>query len=352
MSPLELARNCLEALLHSGQLLVVEDLRRAQGARVRPRLLHVVRRQAPVEADRGVQAPEQGIGRIAKTGHARQCMKRIGCRAGEAPRHRRDRQDRQCGRQTAGRPRRRGRGAGPERREGPRAAPAGIDLAQGDVTDPDSLRRAVDGAEGVFNCMGLFEQWFADPGVFERVNAEGARTVSRPRAVPASDARSTRPPSTSSMPKRVAPCQRTLSPTTRRAPRMSARSSEPRSWCWTEADERDRTRGRQPLERSTALARGRERGSTGRSRRDPPPPARCSTRWDDARLRRRRRRRPPGRLRAREPRASATSSPTATRRCARSSRSPSQKPAVAGFRPPSPRARRGGWRKPAKPSRG
>jgi dihydroflavonol-4-reductase len=55
--------------------------------------------------------------------------------------------------------------------------PAGIELAQGDVTDPDSLRRAVDGAEGVFNCMGLFEQWFADPGVFERVNAEGARSV-------------------------------------------------------------------------------------------------------------------------------------------------------------------------------
>ena len=55
--------------------------------------------------------------------------------------------------------------------------PAGIELAQGDVTDPDSVRRAVDGAEGVFNCMGLFEQWFADPDIFERVNADGARNV-------------------------------------------------------------------------------------------------------------------------------------------------------------------------------
>lgn len=55
--------------------------------------------------------------------------------------------------------------------------PAPVELAQGDVTDPDSVRRAVHGAEGVFNCMGLFEQWFADPGIFERVNAEGARTV-------------------------------------------------------------------------------------------------------------------------------------------------------------------------------
>ena len=55
--------------------------------------------------------------------------------------------------------------------------PAGVELARGDVTDPESLRRAVEGAEGVFNCMGLFEQWFADPGIFERVNAEGARNV-------------------------------------------------------------------------------------------------------------------------------------------------------------------------------
>jgi dihydroflavonol-4-reductase len=55
--------------------------------------------------------------------------------------------------------------------------PSGVALAQGDVTDPDSVRRAVEGVEGVFNCMGLFEQWFADAGIFDRVNAEGARTV-------------------------------------------------------------------------------------------------------------------------------------------------------------------------------
>jgi dihydroflavonol-4-reductase len=55
--------------------------------------------------------------------------------------------------------------------------PPGVELASGDVTEPGSLRRAADGAEGVFNCMGLFEQWFADPGIFERVNAEGAANV-------------------------------------------------------------------------------------------------------------------------------------------------------------------------------
>jgi len=55
--------------------------------------------------------------------------------------------------------------------------PDGIQLARGDVTEPDSIRAAVAGAEGVFNCMGLFEQWFPDPAIFERVNAEGARNV-------------------------------------------------------------------------------------------------------------------------------------------------------------------------------
>jgi dihydroflavonol-4-reductase len=57
------------------------------------------------------------------------------------------------------------------------ALPPGVELAGGDVTDPASVRTAAEGVDGVFNCMGLFEQWFADPGVFERVNAEGARNV-------------------------------------------------------------------------------------------------------------------------------------------------------------------------------
>ena len=55
--------------------------------------------------------------------------------------------------------------------------PEGVELARGDVTDPASLRGAAEGIDGAFNCMGLFEQWFADPGVFDRVNAEGARNV-------------------------------------------------------------------------------------------------------------------------------------------------------------------------------
>jgi dihydroflavonol-4-reductase len=55
--------------------------------------------------------------------------------------------------------------------------PEGIELARGDVAHPASLHAAAEGLDGAFNCMGLFEQWFADPGVFDRVNAEGARNV-------------------------------------------------------------------------------------------------------------------------------------------------------------------------------
>jgi dihydroflavonol-4-reductase len=55
--------------------------------------------------------------------------------------------------------------------------PSGIELARGDVSDPASLRSAAERVDGAFNCMGLFEQWFADPGIFDRINAEGARNV-------------------------------------------------------------------------------------------------------------------------------------------------------------------------------
>lgn len=58
-----------------------------------------------------------------------------------------------------------------------REALPGLELAVGDVTDPASLRDACRAVEGVFNCMGLYEQWLADAEAFDRVNAEGARNV-------------------------------------------------------------------------------------------------------------------------------------------------------------------------------
>jgi dihydroflavonol-4-reductase len=57
--------------------------------------------------------------------------------------------------------------------------PGEIQLAAGDVTDPASLAAAASGIDAAFNCMGIFEQWLADAGEFDRVNAEGARNVVR-----------------------------------------------------------------------------------------------------------------------------------------------------------------------------
>jgi len=55
--------------------------------------------------------------------------------------------------------------------------PESVAIAVGDVTDPESLRRAAEGIEAVVSCMGLFEQYVRNPDVFDRVNAEGARNM-------------------------------------------------------------------------------------------------------------------------------------------------------------------------------
>ncbi|HEX6116538.1 MAG TPA: NAD-dependent epimerase/dehydratase family protein [Solirubrobacterales bacterium] len=55
--------------------------------------------------------------------------------------------------------------------------PAGVELARGDVTEPVTLAAACEGIEGVFNCMGIYEQWLPDDSRFERVNAQGALNV-------------------------------------------------------------------------------------------------------------------------------------------------------------------------------
>ena len=60
----------------------------------------------------------------------------------------------------------------------PRACcPPGVEPVVGDVTDPASLERAVEGCEIVFNAMGLPEQWVRDESIFDRVNAEGTRSL-------------------------------------------------------------------------------------------------------------------------------------------------------------------------------
>ena len=52
--------------------------------------------------------------------------------------------------------------------------PTGVLPVRGDVTEPATLPAAVEGCELVFNAMGLPEQWFADEGIFDRVNAIGS----------------------------------------------------------------------------------------------------------------------------------------------------------------------------------
>jgi nucleoside-diphosphate-sugar epimerase len=55
----------------------------------------------------------------------------------------------------------------------------GINVVRGDVTDPASVRAAMEGCEVVFNAMGMPEQWVRDEGIFERLNARGTETVVR-----------------------------------------------------------------------------------------------------------------------------------------------------------------------------
>ena len=55
--------------------------------------------------------------------------------------------------------------------------PDGVQVLQGDVTDPPSVRAAVEGCELVFNAMGMPEQWVRDESVFERLNARGTENV-------------------------------------------------------------------------------------------------------------------------------------------------------------------------------
>jgi dihydroflavonol-4-reductase len=65
----------------------------------------------------------------------------------------------------------------PDRARG--TLPEGVAVVRGDVTDPGSVRAAVDGCELVFNAMGMPEQWVRDESIFERLNASGTETVVR-----------------------------------------------------------------------------------------------------------------------------------------------------------------------------
>ncbi len=68
---LELGLDPVEPVEQRLELVVVEDPGRAQRPSVGARLADVVGRQAPVEAQRGVELPEDGIGFLLEAGHWR-----------------------------------------------------------------------------------------------------------------------------------------------------------------------------------------------------------------------------------------------------------------------------------------
>ncbi len=53
----------------------------------------------------------------------------------------------------------------------------GMELVQGDLRDPASLRRAVDGCQAVFHVAADYRLWAKDPAVMYRSNVEGTRNL-------------------------------------------------------------------------------------------------------------------------------------------------------------------------------
>jgi dihydroflavonol-4-reductase len=65
------------------------------------------------------------------------------------------------------------------RPESPRLSFQGLDLevAEGDLLDVDSLRRAAKGCEALFHAAALYSFWTPDPQLVYRTNVEGTRNV-------------------------------------------------------------------------------------------------------------------------------------------------------------------------------
>ena len=55
--------------------------------------------------------------------------------------------------------------------------PKNFEILTGDITDYHSLLAAMQGIELVYHAAGLPEQWFPDPGIFQKVNHQGTVNV-------------------------------------------------------------------------------------------------------------------------------------------------------------------------------
>lgn len=61
--------------------------------------------------------------------------------------------------------------------KGRRRLPADCELVQGDVTDRDSVDRAMAGCGVVYHAAGFPEQWMKNPAIFDQVNVGGTRNM-------------------------------------------------------------------------------------------------------------------------------------------------------------------------------
>jgi dihydroflavonol-4-reductase len=57
--------------------------------------------------------------------------------------------------------------------------PEGVEVVAGDLSDSDSLARALAGRDTVFHAAGMPEQWVRDPQVFYRVNVKGTENLAK-----------------------------------------------------------------------------------------------------------------------------------------------------------------------------
>lgn len=61
--------------------------------------------------------------------------------------------------------------------KGKRLLPEECELIQGDITDKDSIDKAMKDCSVVYHSAGFPEQWMKDPDVFQQVNAEGTQNM-------------------------------------------------------------------------------------------------------------------------------------------------------------------------------
>src|SRR3990170_9089672 len=55
----------------------------------------------------------------------------------------------------------------------------GVEVTPGDITDPDSVRRAVSGVDAALHLAALYAFWAPEPDAFERANVQGTVNVMR-----------------------------------------------------------------------------------------------------------------------------------------------------------------------------